>query len=238
MHIYYQKNQDKLKKQMAKQLKFIKSELEKETGKSYDELFEEIWLIYKNDMLERFPYIGGDKVGGTKNLTGAYCFVALAEACSKYGMTLERWGYLATLCYKRYFENIPIFIRKMIGGLYNSPKRATKMIMKKDVQNEKNALENPESFRTKTQRPTEEYPVIYHTIACPLANFADKHGYKKYMPYLCNLDYVMFEAFLVPFYREKICADGDAYCDFKIKPGANIVPSWPCHALDESDPLK
>ncbi len=238
MHIYYQKNQAKLKKQMAKQLKFIKAELEKEIGKSYDELFEETWLVYKNDMLERFPYIGGDKVSGTKNLTGAYCFVALGEVCSKYGVTLEQWGYLSTVCYKRFFENMPIFIRKMIGSMYNNPPKAIKLVMKKDIQNDKNALKNPESFRTKTQEPTEEYPVIYHTIACPLANFADKYGYKKYMPYLCNLDYVMFEAFFVPFYREKICADGDAYCDFKIKPGADIVPSWPCHALDESDPLK
>ncbi len=238
MHIYYLNNQGKFKKQMNKLLNFIKSDLEKETRKSYAELLEETWFVYKNEMLERFPYIGGDKVSGTKNLTGAYCFVALGEVCLKHGMTLEQWGYITTLCYKRYFENIPVFMRKMIGKMYNNPIKATKMVKKKDVQNEKNALKNPESFRTKTQEPTEEYPVIYHTIVCPLANFAVKYGYTKYMPYLCNLDYVMFEAFFVPFHREKICADGDAYCDFKIKPGADIVPSWPCHALDASDPLK
>ncbi len=238
MHIYYLNNQDKLKKQMGKYLKFIKAELENETGKSYANLFEEIWLVYKGDLLERFPYIGGDTVGGTKNLTGAYCFVALGEVCLSYGMTLERWGYITTLCYKRYFENMPIFLRKMIGKVYNNPKTANKLIKKKDIQNEKNAQENPESFRTKTQSPTKEYPVIYHTIACPLVNFAEKYGYTKYMPYLCNLDYVMFEAFFVPFYREKTCADGDAYCDFKINPGAAINKSWPCHALDSNDPLK
>ncbi len=238
MHKYYLENQNKLKKQMGKQLKFIRTELEAETGKSYSELFEEVWLVYKNDMLERFPYIGGDKVGGTKNLTGAYCFVALGEVCLKYGMSLESWGYLITVCYKRFFENMPVFMRKIIGKMYNNPKTATKMIKKKDVQNEKNAKENPGSFETKTQPPTEEFPIIYHTLVCPLADFANEYGYSKYMPYLCNLDYVMFEAFFVPFYREKICADGDDCCDFKIKPGAPIVKSWPCHALDSSDPLK
>ncbi|MFI3116128.1 MAG: L-2-amino-thiazoline-4-carboxylic acid hydrolase, partial [Clostridia bacterium] len=81
------------------------------------------------------------------------------------------------------------------------------------------------------------FPIIFHNLACPLTVFAEKYGYTKYIPYLCNFDYVMFEAFFVPFYREKICAYGDGYCDFKIKPKASIVPSWPCHSLDENDPL-
>lgn len=39
-------------------------------------------------------------------------------------------------------------------------------------------------------------------------------------------------------YREHACSDGDAYCDFKFKPGANIPAMWPPHLLDKNDPLK
>lgn len=37
------------------------------------------------------------------------------------------------------------------------------------------------------------------------------------MPYLCNLDYVMFGILGAPLYREHTCFDDGDYCDFKLK---------------------
>ena len=42
------------------------------------------------------------------------------------------------------------------------------------------------------QPPAEGCVFTYHTLVCPLSDFAKKYGYEEYMPYLCNLDYVMF----------------------------------------------
>ena len=238
MNEYYIKKQEKYKKEMDGYLKTIAAELEKDLGKTYSEIFEETWEYYRTKLLERFPYIGGDKVSGTSNLTGAYNYIALGEVCKKYGMPLERWGYLTTVSYERFYEKKPGFIKKIMGKMFLNPDKATKMLKKKDAKNEENAKINPGSFETKTQEPTAEYPVVYHTTVCPLSLFAEKYGYTEYMPYLCNLDYVMFKAMGVPFYREKTCAAGDGYCDFKLKPGAALVPAWPCHAVTAGDPLK
>ena len=47
------------------------------------------------------------------------------------------------------------------------------------------------------------------------------------MPYLCNLDYAMYGTLGVPLYRTHTCfGDGD-YCDFSVKPGAEILKAWP-----------
>ena len=46
------------------------------------------------------------------------------------------------------------------------------------------------------------------------------------MPYLCNLDYVMFGILGAPLFREHTCFEG-AYCDFKLKNGAQPMPYWP-----------
>ena len=239
MHPYYADHRKKFKKAMNGYLKLISKELEAATHRPYPELLEEIWTCYENDFLENFPYIGGDKASGTRNLTGAFMFVAMGEVCRKsYGMTLEQWGFLATQCYERYFARIPGFLAKLMGRLMGKTKLVTKMLLKKDVKNAANAAENPGSFVTRVQPPTKEYPVIYHTVVCPLSNFAKEHGYMEYMPYLCNLDYVMFAAIGVPFYREKTCAAGDGCCDFKMKPGAPVNPAWPCHSLTPGDPLK
>ena len=239
MHPYYEKNQQKLKKAMDGYLKLIAPELTDATGQPYPQLLEQIWTCYRQDFLERFPYIGGDKASGTRNLTGAYVFVAMGEVCrNSYGMTLEQWGKLTTECYQRFFARIPGFLTRLAGKLMGKPKLIYKLLQKKDQKNAANAARNPGSFVTQVQPPTQEYSAIYHTKVCPLCNFARDYGYMEYMPYLCNLDYVMFAALQVPFYREKTCAAGDDCCDFKMKPGAPINPAWPCHSLTPGDPLK
>ena len=85
MHGYYQKNLKKWHKTLNSYMNYISYELESLTGQSYDTLIQEIWTNYQAEMLERFPYIGGDAASGTKNLIGAYMFVSMGEVLKKYG---------------------------------------------------------------------------------------------------------------------------------------------------------
>lgn len=79
MHAYYVGNKNKLKKDMDKMLSLISSELEKVSGKKYSDIFNEIWNFYETELLERFPYTGGKRVSGMRNLTATYVFVAMGE---------------------------------------------------------------------------------------------------------------------------------------------------------------
>ncbi|MGI6463866.1 MAG: L-2-amino-thiazoline-4-carboxylic acid hydrolase [Candidatus Scatomorpha sp.] len=228
MHEYYKKTAPKIKKTMNSLLKLIASELEDSGGKTYKELFHEIWNFYEKNFLEHFPYIGGDDVSGTKNLTGAFCFVAMGEVLKTYGLDIDEIGHLMTLSYERLFLSLPKVLRKIGGKFFNNPKLLCSIFKRKDAKNSANAAKNPGSFETKTVIPPEEgYSFSYHNLVCPLANFAEIHGYTEYMPYLCNLDYVMFGVLGAPLYRERTIASGDDYCDFKLKSGAEIMKYWP-----------
>ena len=46
------------------------------------------------------------------------------------------------------------------------------------------------------------------------------------MPYLCNLDYVMFGMLGAPLFRSRTCFEDD-FCDFKLKLGAKPLSYWP-----------
>ena len=174
-------------------MNYISYELESLTGQSYDTLIQEIWTNYQAEMLERFPYIGGDAASGTKNLIGAYMFVSMGEVLKKYGVTTAQSSHLMILIYERQFTKIPSFLRSIMGKIFTNPRFLTKMFLKKDRKNALNAAQNPGSFETQTQIPPEKgYDFSYHNLVCPLADFAKKYGYEEYMPYLCNLDYVMF----------------------------------------------
>ena len=228
MHAYYRKNAAKLKKAMNGLLKPIAEELEQYSAKSYAAALEEIWQHYEKNMLERFPYIGGDDVSGTKNLTGAYCFVSMGEVLKRYGVSLEEIGHLMALAYERKFNGMPGIVKAIAYKSFTNVKSLNRKYQKKDAQNAANAAKYPGSFETKTMIPPETgYDFSYHNLVCPLSNFARAHGYEEYMPYLCNLDYVMFGAFGVPLFREHTCfADGD-YCDFKLKIDAEPLAWWP-----------
>lgn len=228
MHEYYAKNRPKLKKAMNSLLKPIAGELKKTSGKAYDALFPEVWEHYEKNMLDNFPYIGGDDVSGTGNLTGAYFFVSMGEVLKSYGVSLEEIGHLMVLAYERKFNSMPRIVKAIARKSYTNVRSLNRKYQKKDAQNAANAARNPGSFETKTMIPPETgYDFSYHNLVCPLSNFAKAHGYEAYMPYLCNLDYVMFGAFGVPLYREHTCFEDGDYCDFKLKIDAKPMAYWP-----------
>ncbi len=173
MHSYYAENKEKLKKGLSRFMRLVGPELEKAGGKPYPALLAEIRDYYEKNLLERFPYIGGDKVSGTRNLTGAYCFVAMGEVLKRYGASMEEIGRIMVLCYERYYLKMPGLVRKVMSKVYRSPKLLSKILLKKDAKNAANAAANPGSFETKTQIPPEKgYDFSYHNLVCPLANFA------------------------------------------------------------------
>ncbi len=228
MHAYYEVNKHKIQKMVKSYMKPIEKELSNITNESFDEVFLKIWAYYEENLLAYFPYIGGNQVSGTKNLTGAYGFVAMGEVLKTYGVEMEDIGHLMVLAYERKMNAIPGFLKPIIRKVFAHTSLVNNVLTKKDAKNAANAKVNPGSFETKTQMPPEEgYDISYHNLVCPLAVFARTHGYEEYMPYLCNLDYVMFGSLGLSLLREHtIFMDGD-YCDFKTKLGAPILPAWP-----------
>ena len=228
MHEYYRNSASKIRKANEKYLSFIEKELTGLTGAEYHKLCDEIWNLYKTDMLEYFPYIGGDKASGTKNLTASFGFVAMGEVLKNYGVSLEDTGSLMVLSYERSTLAIPSPVRKIMHKMFTSPRLLNKMFLKKDITNAENAKANPGSFETKTMIPPEEgYSFSYHNLVCPLERFARAHGYGEYMPYICSLDYVMYGVLGVPLYREHTCFEDGDYCDFKLKIGSPVMDYRP-----------
>lgn len=131
MHEYYRKSAGKLKKTMNGYMSLIKPELESICRKPYDDILSEIWHVYETDMLERFPFIGGNKVSGTKNLTGAYMFAAMGEVLKNYGTDTMESGHLMVMIYERNIMKMPAFVRKIMGRIFIDPKLLNKMFLKK-----------------------------------------------------------------------------------------------------------
>ncbi len=228
MHEYYASKRKKYKKALNRFLLPVAGECEAICHKPYKEIYREVWHYYDRRLLDRFPYIGGDGVSGTKNLVGAYFYVAMGCVLKRYGASVEEIGRIMVISYERVMKKIPKPLRFLMGRVYQSPGLLALIMPKKDAKNAANAAKNPGSFQTQTQNPPEEgYDFSYHNLVCPLSAFARQFGYEEFMPYLCNLDYVMFGSMNAPLYREHTCFMNGDYCDFKLKLGEKPLPYWP-----------
>ena len=156
MHEYYAKKAPKLKKAMRGLLKPIAADLERIGGKPYAALFSDIWAHYESNMLENFPYIGGDDVSGTRNLTGAYGFVSMGEVLRTRGVGMDEIGRLMTLAYERRFNGMPGPLKAILRRSYTNVKSLNQRFRKKDAQNAANAARYPGGFETQTMIPPEE----------------------------------------------------------------------------------
>lgn len=85
-------------------------------------VFSEIWKHYEENLLESFPYIGGDDVSGTRNLTGAYCFVSMGEVLKGYGAKMEDVGRLMVLAYERRFNAMPGIVKMIARKFFTNVK--------------------------------------------------------------------------------------------------------------------
>ena len=87
------------------------------------------------------------------------------------------------LAYERKYQAIPRPVRAVMRKIFSSPRLVTKMYRKKDRENTENAAKYPGSFETKTMQPPAEGCVFtYHTLVCPLSDFAKNTATKNICP--------------------------------------------------------
>ena len=88
---------------MNNYLKLVKPELEEIFRKPYPQIFAEVWEYSEQELLEHFPFIGGDTSSGYKNLTGCIFFIAIGAVGERYGLFIAGRGRLYATLYARLF---------------------------------------------------------------------------------------------------------------------------------------
>ena len=64
-------------------------------------------------------------------------------------------------------------------------------------------------------------------MECGIVKFFDTQGADELVPYLCDVDYVMFEALGIGLRRTKTLAWGCDRCDFRISRTGQTSALWP-----------
>lgn len=193
--------------------KLIRKYLYREFGKEQAEvLWENIQLKYV-EYVNDCPDMGGKKNNHATAIYGslfvfAFCEIAVPDK------SIEE---LQPLVYKIFMEDA----FKMLGRIFDlnkcsHMKLANQVFTKSGRKDQIQAKQYPEGFITVTEPFDEEHQAIrYHFTQCPNAEFAKKHGLTKWMPLLCNCDYLAMGELGCELIRHGTCTNSDR-CDYYI----------------------
>lgn len=191
--------------------KIIRKYLYQEFGKDRaEELWEKIQLKYV-EYVNDCPDVGGKKNNHSAAIYGSLLVFAFCETAVPH-KSIEQ---LQSLVYKIFMEDS----FKMLGRIFdlNKPshmKLANKVFTMSGQKNQRLEKQYPAGFITVIEPFDEEHQAIrYHFTQCPNAEFAKKHGLTKWMPLLCNCDYLAMRQLGCELIRHGTCTNGDR-CDY------------------------
>lgn len=90
-----------------------------------------------------------------------------------------------------------------------------KKLMYASFQSAKKKCDRWDDYQMNVAPYSKEGPIYYEFTECPIAEFAQKHGFSEVMPALCNPDYTAMEMIHAKLIRKTTCANG-CRCDYTI----------------------
>lgn len=182
------------------------------TGKKW----QEILALYEKFASES-PDIGGKANPMSNNFYGSLSAFAYYECMGRnmtpeeitgmcYGMMMAGMGESHPL--NKFNLNSPI-VRKLMHAMFGM--RAKKLNKHKADGSWGN------TWGMKINPLKHKEGISIHLVGCPIADFAKEHGYAELMPYFCETDKQVMEAYGGTLYREHTVADGYEECDYWIK---------------------
>ncbi|WP_113674362.1 L-2-amino-thiazoline-4-carboxylic acid hydrolase [Vallitalea guaymasensis] len=230
---YYIRQKDKLSKSIEKFLKPITPELIDMFG---NKEASAVQLKVKNEydkLIPQFPYIGGDDNKLTSNLVQASWGLALYRVLKEYDIELYDIGKLIYLSLTRHFNKLPRFIRKIMGRRMFSKSKVIKMKRRAFLSREK---KYPYDWVWEVNDGDGiNYGLAIDYTECGIVKFFHDQDADELVPYLCNLDYVIFKAFGIELHRTKTLGCGCDCCNFRfIKNGTPREP-WPPFFVDTAE---
>lgn len=189
-----------------------------------EELWEKIQLKYV-EYVNDFPDVGGKKNNHAAGIYDSLLVFAFCETAVP-DKSIEE---LQPLVYKIFMEDS----FRMLGRIFDLNKQhhiklANKIFMMMGKKDQTQSKKYPAGFITVTEPFDEENKAVrYHFTQCPNAEFAKKHGLTKWMPLLCNCDYLAMRELGCELIRHGTCTNGNKCDYFMVGSSSPIVKEHP-----------
>jgi hypothetical protein len=151
--------------------------------------------------------------------------LALYRVVQRRGGTVEEAGGVIYRAAEAMFNRYPAFVRHLMGKLVFSKWRVRKMQQAARCSQRREYPGDWVGEVIEGDGETFDWGMDY--TECGIVKFIHAQGADELMPYLCNLDYVIFRALGLGLKRTKTLGWGCDRCDFRIIKRGETPPAWP-----------
>lgn len=232
MHPYYFRHKNKYSKEIEKLLRYGEKDIEVLFAEDFLIILNQVKSAFENKLLPNIPYVGGKQnANDTHNLVGCCEYAALFLVGRDYNLSNSQIGELLTGIEERRFKTLPLGVQKAVRKLMKKA-FVQKFLKKMAVKSQKFSKKYPYAWEYRYEEPDNEYSHKYSCTRCGAYRFLNEMGLGDIMPYICNIDFVAFSAYGLPYYRNEAIGYGDEKCANLFKIDADVVTdNWPPHGI-------
>lgn len=238
MHPYYFKYQKRYNKEIEKLLRYGEKEVEVLFKEDFLVILNQVKHAFESKLLPNIPYVGGrQNANDTHNLVGCCEYAALFLVGRDYNLSNSQIGELLTGIEERRFKTLPLGVQKAVRKLMKKA-FVQKLLKKMAVKSQKFSKRYLYAWEYRYEEPDNVYTHKYSCTRCGAHRFLNEMGLGDIMPYICNIDFIAFSAYGLPYYRNEAIGYGDEKCANLFKIDAEVVTdNWPPHGI-RKDGLK
>ena len=204
-----------------------------------DRYGEETAAVMRREMLDEHrrlipevPYIGGRRNIYAETLVMAPWALALYRVVVRHGGTLEDSGELIHRIHKAEIERFPKVLRHWVGRQRFGRLRKRKV---EKAARQSQARRYPGDFVfERIDGDGETFDFGIDITECGIVKYLQTQGADELGPYLCDGDYVMFEAMGIGLQRTKTLAWGCDRCDFRLSKRGTTTAPWPPEFIEQT----
>jgi hypothetical protein len=221
---YYTSQSHKLLDQLDKFLAQSRALLIKRYGEVQAATVHRETLDEYEQLIPDLPYIGRGNIF-TGNLVQSAWALALYRAIRRHGGSLEEAGEVIHRAVEVKFNRMPAFLRRLKGKLRLS-RWAVRMMQNAARRSQEREYPGDWVFEV-VEGDNGAFDVGIDVTECGIVKFLHAQDADELAPYLCNLDYLVYQATGVELHRTMTLSWGCAKCDFRMIGDGEPMEAWP-----------
>lgn len=181
-------------------------------------------------LIPDLPYIGRGNLF-TGNLVQSAWALALYRVIRCHGGSVEEAGEIIHRAFEAELKRTPAFLRRLKGKLRLS-RWAVRMMQNAARRSQKREYPGDWVFEV-IEGDGRAFDVGMDVTECGIVKFLHAQGADELAPYLCNLDYLAYQATGVELRRTMTLSWRCEKCDFRMVSGGEPMETWPPRFIEK-----
>ena len=221
---HYTSRSRKLLKQLDKFLTQLRALLVERYGEAQAATMCQETLDEYERLIPDLPYIGRGNLF-TGNLVQSAWALALYRVIRRHGGSVEEVGEIIHRAAEAEFNRKPAFLRRL-KGKFRLSRWAVRMMQNAARRSQKREYPDDWVFEI-VESDSRTFDVGMDVTECGIIKFLHAQGADELAPYLCNLDYLVYQATGVELRRTMTLSWGCEKCNFRLLGDGEPMEAWP-----------